>query len=206
MGITRRRFVILHGWANEKPEGHWQRLLAERLTERGHEVEYPQLPNPHYPSLKAWTTAIEAAIDPDPGCEQVVIAHSLACAAWIHLAETHRDRPPVDRLVFVAPPGPKMLAETPELQDFQFPDGAHAMVAKTTRVAPRLVCSDNDRYCDPPADILYGDAFDVDAPAGCGHFDLDAHYGTWDSMLDWCEDKERRITARDNDAGLENIA
>jgi len=80
------------------------------------------------------------------------------------------------------------------------------VVPRTSIAPPRLVCSDNDPYCDPPADFLYGDAFDVDAPPGCGHFDLDAHYGSWPSMLAWCEDPETRITAREPDAAERAIA
>jgi len=206
MATARRRFVILHGWQNEHPEGHWERLLAERLTERGHDVCYPQFSDPDHPVLATWLKEIEASIEPDPGVEQVVIAHSLACAAWIHLADRNCDRLPVDRLVFVAPPSPKMLSETPELRGFQFPDGGHLVVPRTSIAPPRLVCSDNDPYCDPPADFLYGDAFDVDAPPGCGHFDLDAQYGSWPSMLAWCEDPETRITAREPDAAERAIA
>jgi len=45
-----------------------------------------------------------------------------------------------------------MLSETPELRGFQFPDGGHLVVPRTSIAPPRLVCSDNDPYCDPKPD------------------------------------------------------
>lgn len=194
-GDARRRFLILHGWQNERPVGHWERWLAERLAERGYEVVYPQLPNPGRPALKEWLEVIEAALDRDAGTEQVVIAHSLSCAAWIHLAEFGGVRLPVDRLALVAPPSPKFLAETPELREFQFTDGAHRAVRATSVVAPRLVCSENDPCCDPPATVLYGDEFDVDVIPDAGHLDMVAGYGRWWSALHWCEDGLQRFMA-----------
>ena len=194
-GVVRRRFLILHGWQNERPVGHWERWLAERLAERGHEVAYPQLPNPHRPALKEWLEVIEASLDSAPGTEQVVIAHSLGCAAWIHLAEIGGVRLPVDRLVLVAPPSPECLAGTPELREFQFTAGAHRVVRATSIGTPRLVCSENDPYCDPPASVLYGDEFDVDLIPGAGHLDMVAGYGRWRSALRWCEDDTQRFSA-----------
>lgn len=188
-------FLILHGWQNERPDGHWQRWLASALTERGHEVVYPQLPSPHLPVLSDWLSAIaDAAGSPEPGVERVVIAHSLSCAAWIHLAERGAAGLPVDRLLFVAPPGPKFLQDTPELRGFAFADGAHRAVASTSLAQPRLVCTSDDPYCDPPADVVYDKVFDTDVPPDAvGHFDMDAGYGEWTSILKWCEDGTTRI-------------
>ncbi|GIM97368.1 RBBP9/YdeN family alpha/beta hydrolase [Paractinoplanes toevensis] len=192
-GDVSRRFVILHGWQNERPIGHWQWWLAERLTERGHEVVYPQLPNPGRPALKEWLEVIEASLDRDHADELVVIAHSLSCAAWIQLAGIGSVRLPVDRLALVAPPSPKFLAETPELREFSFADGAHEAVPATSIAATRLVCAVDDPYCDPPASVLYGDKFDVDVIPGGSHLDMVAGYGRWQSALRWCEDGSRRF-------------
>jgi predicted alpha/beta hydrolase family esterase len=194
-GDAPRRFLILHGWQNDRPVGHWQRWLAERLAERGHQVIYPQLPNPGRPVLKEWLEVIEAGLERGPQAERVVVAHSLSCAAWINLAEMGGAGLPVDRLALIAPPGPKFLAETPELQDFQFADGAHEAVRATSTAAPRLVCAMDDPYCDPPANVLYGDTFDVDVIAGAGHLDMVAGYGRWRSALRWCEDGTQRFMA-----------
>jgi len=60
---------------------------------------------------------------------------------------------------------------------------------------PRLVCADNDPYCDPPARLAYSDAFDVDLVGGAGHFDMTAGYGPWWSVLRWCENPGYRLEA-----------
>ena len=49
-----RAFLILHGWQNHRPAAHWQHWLADRLTDLGHEVAYPQLPEPDDPDLERW--------------------------------------------------------------------------------------------------------------------------------------------------------
>ncbi|MGH1550815.1 hypothetical protein ACRAWB_17190 [Leifsonia poae] len=40
-----RAFLILHGWDNFRPPGHWQRELATALEQRDERVVYPQLPD-----------------------------------------------------------------------------------------------------------------------------------------------------------------
>jgi predicted alpha/beta hydrolase family esterase len=192
---ARRRFLILHGWQNERPIGHWQRWLAERLAGHGHEVVYPQLPNPGHPVLKEWLEVIEASLERAPDVEQIVIAHSLSCAAWINFAGIGGVTLPVDRLAFIAPPGAGFLASTPELQEFQFAEGAHEAVRATSIAPARLVCSSNDPYCDPAATVLYGDTFDIDVIPDAGHLDMVAGYGRWQSALRWCGDGGQRFMA-----------
>jgi hypothetical protein len=49
-----RGFLLLHGWQNHRPAGHWQHWLAGQLTALGYEVAYPQLPDPDHPDLERW--------------------------------------------------------------------------------------------------------------------------------------------------------
>jgi predicted alpha/beta hydrolase family esterase len=44
--MDRTSFLVLHGWPNRRPDGHWQRWLADRLAEDEAQVLYPQLPHP----------------------------------------------------------------------------------------------------------------------------------------------------------------
>jgi uncharacterized protein len=99
-----RSFPILHGVENRRPAEHWQYDLAQRLRERREQVFYPQLADPDRPALAAWIEAIEAELGMMRG-ERVVVCHSLACAAWFHLAAAHEE-PPADRVLLVSPPGP----------------------------------------------------------------------------------------------------
>ena len=48
--MWRRSFLILHGVENQRPPGHWQYDLAQRLREQGEQVFYPQLPDPDPPA------------------------------------------------------------------------------------------------------------------------------------------------------------
>lgn len=41
--------------------------------------------------------------------ERVVVCHSLACAAWFHLAASC-DEPPASRVLLVSPPGPSQFS------------------------------------------------------------------------------------------------
>ncbi|AVT38573.1 hydrolase [Plantactinospora sp. BB1] len=191
----RRRFLILHGWQNHRPVGHWQRWLAERLTAAGHDVCYPQLPDPEFPILKDWLAATEQALARAPGVEQAVVAHSLSCVTWLHLARQGSVHLPVGRVLLVAPPGPRFLAETAELRGFQLPPDALDVIHSGSLAVPRLVCADNDRYCQPPADAVYGRLCDVDRVNGAGHLDMAAGYGRWLSALRWCEDATYRLNA-----------
>jgi uncharacterized protein len=189
----RQRFLILHGWQNRRPVGHWQHWLAGQLAARGHDVAYPQLPAPDEPSLKDWLAAIERELaDAGPGC--VVLAHSLSCVAWIHLADQGSVHLPVSRLLLVAPPSPGYLAGVRELREFQFGAAAPRASACSSRRAPRLAYADNDPYCTPPAGAIY-DGFDLDEVPGAGHLDMVAGYGRWLSALRWCEDPDTRLTA-----------
>jgi predicted alpha/beta hydrolase family esterase len=80
-----RSFLILHGVENRRPAGHWQHELVMDLRERGEQVFYPQLPDTESPTLKAWTEAIRAELALMRG-ERVVVCHSLASVAWMHVA------------------------------------------------------------------------------------------------------------------------
>ncbi|GAA2344286.1 RBBP9/YdeN family alpha/beta hydrolase [Dactylosporangium salmoneum] len=191
-----RRFLILHGWENHRPVGHWQHWLAGRLTADGHEVAYPQLPEPDRPTLKDWLAAIEKLIERPPGQDLAVIAHSLSCVAWLHLAAQGSVHLPVTRVLLVAPPSPAFLAGTPVLRGFGPPGGGYDAVRASSLAVPRLVCGDDDPYCRPPADELYAAAaFDVDRIPGAGHLDMTAGYGRWRSVRRWCDDPGERLTA-----------
>lgn len=81
------RFLILHGFGNRRPRGHWQHWLADQLRRRGERVRYPQLPDPDRPDLTAWLDALGTEYAQLGDRERVVICHSLACALWYQASE-----------------------------------------------------------------------------------------------------------------------
>jgi predicted alpha/beta hydrolase family esterase len=57
------KVLIIHGWTNHRPVGHWQRSLAAALRDQGHLVSYPQLPNADQPILDEWLEVLAAELE-----------------------------------------------------------------------------------------------------------------------------------------------
>ncbi|MGC9536071.1 RBBP9/YdeN family alpha/beta hydrolase [Streptomyces sp. UG1] len=188
-------YLILHGWQNHRPEGHWQHWLADRLTELGHQVTYPQLPDPDDPELEVWLAELGRHLAGlDAGAERVVLAHSLSAVLWLHAAA--RGMPglgAVDRVLLVAPPSGEVLARHPEVARFALRSLEFTLPGPT-----RLVAGDDDPYCPEGARTVYGDplALPTDILPGAAHLDLDAGYGPWPAVLGWCLDPTAPILGR----------
>ncbi|MFJ9018524.1 alpha/beta hydrolase [Streptomyces sp. NPDC102259] len=200
--MTPRSYLILHGWQNHRPEDHWQHWLADRLTELGHEVVYPQLPDPDDPDLEVWLTELAGHLDAlAAGSERVVVAHSLSVLLWLHAVA--RDLPGlagVDRVLLVAPPSQSVLARYPEVEGFRCAGTlfGRRLDGGTLAHATRLVAGDDDPYLPEGVQAAYGDALGLAAELlpGAAHLDLDAGYGSWPSVLEWCLDGTTKLTVR----------
>ncbi|MFC8242477.1 RBBP9/YdeN family alpha/beta hydrolase [Streptomyces chartreusis] len=188
-------YLILHGWQNHRPEEHWQHWLADRLTDLGHQVTYPQLPDPDDPDPEVWLEELARHLAGlDPGAERIVVAHSLSAVLWLHaVARAMPGLDAVDRVLLVAPPSARVLSGHPEVASFALPPLEFTLPGPT-----RLVAGDDDPYCTEGADTVYGTplALPTDILPGAAHLDLDAGYGPWPAVLDWCLDPAARITAR----------
>lgn len=187
--------LIVHGWQGSQGP-HWQRWLAPELERAGWTVRFPTLPDPMTPALGAWLAALDAelgAIAQGPPGERVVVCHSLGCILWLHhAAARRRGAPRVDRVLLNAPPGP--LGELPSF----FPAPLDADAIARAAGATRLVCSDDDPYCPEGAVRAYADPLDLpcDLLAGQGHLNVDAGYGPWPAMLDWCLGRRDELAPR----------
>ncbi|MFF3690849.1 RBBP9/YdeN family alpha/beta hydrolase [Streptomyces sp. NPDC002187] len=193
-----RAFLILHGWQNRRPAGHWQHWLAGELAGRGHHVTYPQLPDPDRPDLQSWLgrlgTLLEAQRD-TRAHERVVICHSLAVLLWLHAVARAGAR--ADRVLLVAPPSGEVIAGYEEVAGFGGPRATGAQVGAAAG-STRLVAGDDDPYCPGGAAEQYGRPLGLatDVVPGGAHLDLDAGYGPWPSVLGWCLDPAARVRAR----------
>jgi uncharacterized protein len=176
-------FLILHGLSGSGP-GHWQRWLAERLTNAGHAVRFPDLPEPDTPDPEAWLREVHAELASLDGDERVVICHSLSCIAW--LAACPEIEPPVERVALVAPPS--LGAGLPEILPF-FPVTTTAREVARAATDTRLVCADDDPYCPEGAATLYGGPLDLptDLHPGGGHLNVDSGLGPWPAMEAWAQ-------------------
>ncbi|MET8832073.1 alpha/beta hydrolase [Streptomyces sp. NPDC004610] len=176
-------YLILHGWQNRRPVRHWQHWLADRLRALGHQVVYPQLPDPDAPELDTWLAEYGRGLAALEGPERVVVAHSLSVLGWLHALD--RDIPgarDVDRVLLVAPPSYEVVARVPQIAAFAPPP------LEVTAARTRLVATDSDPYCPEGADHLYAEPLGLPADVlpGAGHLDLAAGYGDWPGVLEWC--------------------
>jgi predicted alpha/beta hydrolase family esterase len=180
-------FLLLHGWQNRRPPGHWHHWLAGELAAAGHHVVYPQLPEPDEPVLADWLAALRTHLAALPGGEVTVVCHSLGCLLWLHAAAGGQVPPTVGRVLFVAPPGPDVAAAIPEIAGFVPPYLTSGQLDAAARHT-RLVCSDNDTYCPAGAAAAYGAPLGIPTTIldGAAHLDMDAGYGSWPSIRDWC--------------------
>jgi uncharacterized protein len=189
-------FLIVHGWENRRPDGHWQRWLAGELAERGAVVRYPQFPEPDQPVLADWLTLLRDELGRlDPARERVLVCHSLAVLLWWRAAGSLGELQP-DRVLLVSPPATEVLRQYAAVRAF-----APSVVGgldEDLRRRVRMVASDDDPYFPGGAARLYADrlGLDVDVVPGGAHLDLPAGYGSWPAVLAWCLDPSLRITGR----------
>ncbi|HWS36837.1 MAG TPA: alpha/beta hydrolase [Actinoplanes sp.] len=175
-------FLLLHGWQNRRPDGHWQHWLAAGLRAAGHEVVYPQMPDPDEPVLDVWLGELRTHLAALPAGERTVIAHSLSCLLWLHAATRDEIPAGIDRVLLVAPPSPDVTASHPEIAGFVPPTGVSLPPAGT-----HLVAADNDPYCPGGAAGVYGEPLGIPTTVlpGQGHLDMEAGYGPWPALLGW---------------------
>lgn len=188
--------LILHGWQNHRPEGHWQRWLAGELTARGHDVRYPQLPDADAPTRADWLAALDAELAGTNPADLTVVAHSLGCSLWLaHAlarAEAGLGAPVAARVVLVAPPSEGFLAGIPEIAEFAAGasddatrERVGAALAAATTAAPLVVQSDDDP-CSPAGTLGLADALGLEriTVAGAGHFTIEEGFGPLPVVLD----------------------
>ena len=175
--------VIVHGWQGNEPS-HWQTWLAAELSGSGRDVRYPSLPDVDTPQLSPWLAALDGTLDglPDDGFD--VVCHSLGVLLWLHHARAG-DRPRPARVVLVAPPSPR--TPIPELAPF-LPVPLDVDLVRHAADGTVLVCSDNDPYCPEGAAIAYGRPLKMATTVlpGLRHINVEAGFGPWPAMLDWC--------------------
>jgi len=87
--MSEARVLLLHGVGHMRPEGHWLWWLAEQLRAARIPVQYPQLPDPDDADPVAWAAIARAELGmlTAGGGPTVVIAHSLGCTLWAHVAQ-----------------------------------------------------------------------------------------------------------------------
>jgi predicted alpha/beta hydrolase family esterase len=195
-----KRVLIIHGWGNERPEGHWHRLLATALRKEGHVVAYPQLPDTELPSLAKWLAVLKVELDmlKEAGDgELIVFGHSLGCLTWLHIAQSEILNEQVSRVMLVAPADPELCGEVPDFQlnltAPQVKSAAHKAAKETL-----LVGSDLDPWLPRGIEQTY--ALQLDLPVvliqGAGHFAVEEGWTPWQGVINWVNDSNADLSVR----------
>ncbi|MDE2387240.1 MAG: alpha/beta fold hydrolase [Actinomycetales bacterium] len=196
------RVVIGHGYTNTRPEGHWQRYLATELRATGHQVFYPQFPNPEAPDAAAWQallaaeTELAGALDESAG-ELIYIGHSLGGVNWLLAANRQALTAKFDRVLLVAPADPAMLGRIPGFDlDLADPQLA-ARVAEAT-ASLTLIGSDSDPWSPNGIQRTFAAPLGLIATIlpGAKHFSKDDGFGRWQGVIDWVGNPEADLTLR----------
>ncbi len=182
--------VLLHGYEGNG-SGHWQTWLADELAGRRISVCYPRLPDPMDPALDPWLDVLRVVLTESAASGRVVVAHSLGCHLWAHLAEQTApdDRGWADRAVLVAPPG---LSETSRSFPKLPPGPIDARVLSRAAASTALVLGDGDPWRAEATDYADSGLPIVRVREG-RHLNVEAGYGPWPALLEWVLGGEQRL-------------
>ena len=195
-----KRVLIIHGWGNERPEGHWHRLLVTALRKDGHIVAYPQLPDTELPSLARWLSVLKVELDmlKEAGDgELIVFGHSLGCLTWLHIAQSEILKEQASRVMLVAPADPELCGEVPDFQlDLSAPQvqlAAHKAAKETL-----LVGSDSDPWLPRGLESTYATPLDLPFVLiqGAGHFAVEEGWTPWQGVINWVNDSNTDLSVR----------
>ncbi len=196
------RVLLNHGLRNRRPATQWLYRTAVALRRLGHQVSYPQFPNPDEPSIAQWQELLVAelelleAIGSQAG-ELIFIGHSLGGLNFIQAAVDGVLPVAFDRTLLVAPADPDLL---PDLPVGALKLDSPEVIAATNSYAGRLtlVGSDLDAWQPRGVQATFGDPLGVTATViqGAKHFSDADGWGPWQGVIDWVLDPAADLTKR----------
>ena len=188
--------LLLHGHMGAPPP-HWQSWLAHELADTGCVIEVPQFSEPDRPQVSVWLSELRYALGAAPADEErIVLTHSCGSALWLHhaaqLADEEHHPLRVDRVLLVAPPGPRW--HHPDVHGFA-PAPLDAAGVRRAAGWTQLVVGDDDPHCsvDEAVDMAAALKVDLDVIPGGAHLDSDAGYGPWPAVRGWVADRHTRM-------------
>lgn len=200
--MNKKRVLIIHGWGNHRPEGHWQRRLATALRQQGHIVAYPQLPNTDLPNLDDWLEVVStelAMLDEVGQGDLVVVCHSLGCLTWLNVALRGLAPKDVSRVLLVAPADPELCGEVSTFTAALSSPNLKTAVQNAATVT-LLIASDNDPWLPRGVKETFATPLDIPSVviAGAGHLSLDdePQWGPWQGVIDWVNDPSASLKTR----------
>ena len=187
-----KKILLLHGWTNKRPEGHWMRLSAAELRSRGNQVWYPQFPSPETPNPAEWQDLLRQEsnmMDEIEHGEKIAVAHSLGTINWLYGAMSDLFTKPFDRVLLVAIPDPSLTSEAPgiEGEPFDFNDPQAASQIGKWSGSTIAAASDDDRWQPNGLGFYQSLGLQTITLPGAGHFSLDDGWGRWQGLERWIE-------------------
>ncbi|SDP54466.1 RBBP9/YdeN family alpha/beta hydrolase [Lentzea jiangxiensis] len=186
--------LLLHGYTGSGP-GHWQRWLAQTVSEHGGLADLPHFSDPDTPDRDTWLRELDTHLEALPtDRERVVVAHSLGCHLWLHHA-ARENIVHVDRVLLVAPPA--LDHPEPAIRSF-LPSPLDPASLRRAATDTRLVVGEGDPHCSMEAAKQLGEALriEVDVLPGAAHVNIDAGYGEWPAVLKWVRSKTVPLSPR----------
>jgi predicted alpha/beta hydrolase family esterase len=176
--------VIVPGWRGSG-EGHWQTWLEQQLRAAGRQTTRPSFADLDEPQLADWLAALRAALADLPADSYDVVAHSLGAVLWLHHVVDAGGSPRPARVALVAPVSP--ATAIPEIAGF-FPPPLDVEAVRHGADGTVLIAGDDDPYLPEGVAAAYALPLKIATTviAGGGHLNVDAGYGPWPAMLDWC--------------------
>lgn len=187
-----KKILLLHGWTNRRPSGHWLRETAAAMRSSGNQVWYPQFPEPDRPKATDWQELLRqeaSMMDEVQGGEKIAIAHSLGTINWLFGAANNIFNKRFDRVLLVAIPDPALTSQADGIEgeaiNFEAPELASQMQKWSNQTL--AVSSDKDRW-QPNGTHFYSQlGIRTEVIPGAGHFSLDDGWGRWRGLENWIE-------------------
>jgi predicted alpha/beta hydrolase family esterase len=169
------------------------RLSTSKLRSTGHQVLYPQVPDPDTPHPDKWQELLSQEanmLDEIQGGEKILVAHSLGTINFIYGCLDEIFNNPFDRVLLVAPPDPIQTGDTEGIQGEPL-DLSNPLIAPMVQKFAKsltVIASDNDRWL-PRGVGIYKAPLGVEPVIypGAGHFSLDDGWGEWPGLIRWIE-------------------
>ena len=81
-----KRVYIIHGWSGS-PKNMWLSWIAKELSQKGIQVEVPQMPNADEPAIKPWVEHLSKVVGDADG-DTYFVGHSIGCQTILRYLET----------------------------------------------------------------------------------------------------------------------
>ncbi len=99
-GNSKKRVIIVHGWADDPRQG-WIAWLCEKLRKEGIDVVAPVMPNPEKPHIEAWLDKLSVEIG-EFDENTVLVGHSLGVYVLLRYLDSLPTSKKFGKLILVA--------------------------------------------------------------------------------------------------------